>query len=301
MAKVLITGATGFVGQRLVKAIDINKEQIVILTRRNISNFETIVCDLENDEIPKDALEGVDTIFHLAGIAHESIDSSKSYFSVNVKATEKLFKLAEINGVKQFIFLSSVKAIEFENNSCSKPIKNNNSSGIYGKTKREAELILLKLAKESKIHMTILRSSLVYGPSMKGNLGTMFLWIKNGWFPPLPKTSNQRSMIHVDDLVRALIFVSKTPEANGEIYTVTDGTPYSSRELYEIMCNIQGKKIPKWYIPRFVLYFVGYMLGNRVRKKIKKLLEDEYYSSEKITSIGFIPLRSLKEINETFF
>ena len=149
------------------------------------------------------------------------------------------------------------------------------------------------------MHVSVIRSSLVYGPSMKGNLGMMFSGIKKGWFPSLPKVANRRSMVHVDDLVKAIFLLASDIRANGEIFIVTDGVPHSSREIYEIMCTLSGREIPKWYLPKVVFNFAAFFSLD-IRRKVNKLFEDDYYSSEKIQSIGFKPQRSLKEMNETF-
>ena len=301
MNKIFITGASGFVGQKLVSAIDTNKNTLRVLSRSNLSGIETVVCDLRSGNIPDDALKGVDTVFHLAGIAHDSTKQDDKYISVNVRATVKLAELAAISGVRRFVFLSSVKAGgNLLNGSCMTESDQIKPEGIYGKTKREAELKLLEKGRQSGMHVSVVRSSLVYGPAMKGNLGMMFLGIEKGWFPSLPKVVNRRSMVHVDDLVNAILLVAKDDRANGEIFIVTDGTPHSSREIYEIMCNILGKSIPKWYVPKFIFNFSAFF-SLSIRQKVNKLFEDDYYSSEKIQSIGFTPQRSLKEMNETYF
>ena len=117
----------------------------------------------------------------------------------------------------------------------------NEPEGIYGKSKREAEIKLLKIGKEYGMHVSIIRPSLVYGPNVKGNLQLMLSGIKKGWFPPLPEIGNKRSMIHVDDLVRAILLVATDERANGEIFIATDSMPYSSREIYNTMCDVLEK------------------------------------------------------------
>ena len=107
MKSFFITGATGFVGQRLVKALD---GEIRVLSRTRQSNYETVICDLQSDAIPNDALNEVDTVFHLAGIAHDIRDESKIkelYQKVNIDATIQLAELAIKSGVKAFVFISS--------------------------------------------------------------------------------------------------------------------------------------------------------------------------------------------------
>ena len=304
MTKYLVTGPTGFIGSRLLGLLDTIECDVRLLARSEVNNYETVVCSLGQDRIPKHALESVDTIFHLAGFAHDMLDSSKVenlYRVVNVEATVELARLAVENGVKRFVFISSVKAGgKAISGQCINESDQSEPEGIYGKSKREAELKLLKIGKESSMHVSIIRPSLVYGPDVKGNLQLMLAGIARGWFPPLPETGNRRSMIHVDDLVRAIFLVAENERANGEIFIATDGTPYSSREIYSAMCNIAGKSVPKWSVPKFLFNMVA-IVSQKIRYKVDKLLGDEYYSSEKLEVLGFKARRTLKEMNETSF
>ena len=301
MNDILITGATGFIGQRFINAIN---GDIRVLSRVKHSDFETVVCDLQSDEIPDDALDGIDTVFHLAGFAHDLRDSTKIqklYQKVNVDATIRLAKLAVKSSVKRFIFVSSVKAGGNQLlGICADEKDQKNIEDVYGKTKREAEIKLLEIGQVSGMHVSIIRPSLVYGPGIKGNLQLMLSGIEKGWFPPLPETGNRRSMIHVDDLVRAIILVADDDRANGEIFIATDGTPYSSREIYDAMCKISGKPASKWSVPK-ILFDIAGLVNPRIKYKINKLLGDECYSSAKLEGLGFKAKKSLKDMNETDF
>ena len=254
--------------------------------------------------MPKHALESIDTVFHLAGFAHDMQDPSKVknlYHTVNVEATVELAKLAVESGVKRFVFVSSVKAGGLPlSEHCANEGDQSDPEGIYGKSKREAELKLLNIGKESGMHVSIIRPSLVYGPNVKGNLQLMLSGIKKGWFPPLPETGNKRSMIHVDDLVRAILLVSDDDRANGEIFIATDGAPHSSREIYNAMCSALNKLIPKWSVPNF-LFNMASLISPRIRYKLNKLLGDECYSSVKLEVLGFKAQKILKDMNETDF
>ena len=299
--KILLTGATGFIGQRLINAVN---GEIHVLSRRKHSNFKTVICDLQSKVIPDDALDSVDTVFHLAGFSHDLRDATKIqnlYQEVNVEATVRLAKLAVKSNVKRFVFVSSVKAGGGSTfGVCSSEKDQGDPEGVYGKTKREAELKLLKIGKASGMHVSVIRPSLVYGPNVKGNLQSMLLGIKKGWFPPLPETGNRRSMIHVDDLVRAILLIAEDKRANGEIFIATDGTPYSSREIYNTMCGVTGKLIPKWSVPK-ILFNLASLASPRIKYKINKLLGDECYSSVKLEELGFRAKKSLKDMNETDF
>jgi nucleoside-diphosphate-sugar epimerase len=304
MSRVLVTGGGGFVGKRLVKRLTEDGFLVKILSREIQLHHETVICDLQSDIIPDSALEGVDTVFHLAGFAHDIRDEKEVedlYYRVNVDATVQLANLAVKSNVKKFVFVSSVKAGGvLDSRNCVDESEKGKSEGVYGETKRQAELALLKVYKESNMHVSIIRPSLVYGPNIKGNLKSMLLGIKQGWFPPLPETGNRRSMIHVDDLVRAILLIAKDKRANGEIFIATDGTPYSSREIYDAMCSVAGKSIPKWSMPKF-LFDVAGILSPRIKYKLNKLLGNECYSSAKLEALGFKAKKSLKGMNETDF
>jgi UDP-glucose 4-epimerase len=301
LGRVLITGFTGFIGQRFANAIN---GQVRVLSRNKQKDYDTVVCDLQSDVIPKDALDGIDTVFHLAGFSHDMRDASKIvdlYYKVNVEATVQLANLAVKSGVKRFVFVSSVKAGGNPPlGKCANEQDQRNTEDVYGKTKREAELKLLEIGQVSGMHVSIIRPSLVYGPDVKGNLQLMLSGIGKGWFPPLPETGNRRSMIHVDDLVRAILLVAEDDRANGEIFIATDGKPYSSREIYSTMCYIVGKSVPKWSVPKFLFDAVS-LISPRIKYKLHKLLGDECYSSAKLEALGFKAQKTLKDMNETSF
>jgi UDP-glucose 4-epimerase len=297
-----VTGGTGFIGKRLICALQKDRINVRLLSRKKL-NKNTIVCDLKVDSIPDDSLIGVDTIFHLAGFSHDMRDATKIqniYQKVNVDATIRLAKLAVKSNIKKFIFVSSIKAGGVPDfGVCASEKDQGDPEGVYGKTKREAELKLLKIGKESGMHVSIIRPSLVYGPNVKGNLKLMLSGIRNGWFPPLPETGNRRSMIHVDDLVQAILLVADD-RANGEIFTATDGNPHSSREIYNAMCSVLDRPIPKWSIPKFLFDMVS-LMNPRIKYKLNKLLGDECYSSSKLEALGFKAQKTLKDMNETDF
>jgi len=300
MNKTLVTGASGFIGERLVNLID---GHIRVLSRRKQSNYETIVCNIENESIPNNTLIGIDTVFHLAGLAHDLRETDKIknlYKKVNVDASVELAELAVKSGVKRFVFVSSAKAGGSSvSGKCANETDQSDPDGIYGKTKREAELKLLKIGRTSGMHVSIVRPALVYGSNVKGNLKLMLSAIKNGWFPPLPETGNQRSMIHVDDLVRAIVLIAEDKRANGQIFIATDGRTYSAREIYVAMSNSMEKSIPKWTVPK-ILFDIIMLINRRLARKLDKLFGDECYSSKKLENLGFRAHKTLNDKTQHF-
>ena len=298
MRSLLITGATGFVGGKLLKLLETPDFKICVLSRQQHPDYETIVCDLGQKQIPTSAIASVDTVFHLAGFAHDLRDTSKVeqlYRTINVTATVQLAELAAQKGVQRFVYVSSVKAGgKAIVGRCMTEEDQGEPEGIYGRTKREAELKLLEIGRQSCMHVSIVRPSLVYGPGVKGNLAIMRSGIEKGWFPPLPETGNRKSMIHVDDLVRAIFFVAEDHRADGEIFIATDGLPHSSRKIYETICQQVNKTVPRWSVPKFLFDGVA-SVSSRFRYKVEKLLGDECYSSAKLESLGFRAERALKD------
>ena len=304
MKNVFVTGASGFIGKRLIDALSNKHVFLRLLSRKDQVGFETIVCDLQSEKIPDDALKGIDTVFHLAGLAHELHDVTEIehlYQSVNVDATVQLAKLAAASGVKRFVFVSSVKAGGTAlTGKCMTEKDQYTPEGVYGQTKREAELEIFSIGQKIGMHVSIIRPSLVYGPSVKGNLHRMLTAVKRGWFPPLPETGNRRSMIHVDDLVSSLLLIAEDARANGEIFIATDGIDYSTRRIYDTMRTAMGKKHMIISLPKFLFYLVAW-LGDRLGQKfpfnsykMRKLLGDECYSSNKLRNLDFVPKYTLQ-------
>ena len=277
-------------------------EKIKILSRNSYPDVDSVVCDLSSNLIPSESLEGVKTIFHLAGFTHNLRDARKVkdlYQRINVDATVEIARLALKYNVKNFIFISSVKAGRFSSmDSCVSEMQEDNAKSVYGRTKREAELRLLEIGKNTNMQVSIIRPALVYGPNVKGNLRLILLGINQGWFPPLPEIGNKRSMIHVDDLVRAILFIYDSNNTNGEIFIATDGRSYSSRQIYNALCKSVGKKIPRWSVPKFVFDMLS-LLSYRIKYRFDKLFGEEYYSSKKLEALGFKAKKTLENINET--
>jgi len=304
MLNVLVTGATGFVGQHLIECLKLDGYKIKAIARKLIPGVDTVICDFLKDDIPDNALKGIDIVFHLAGYAHDLKSESgieQTYQKINVNVTADLLSLSVKHNVKKFIFVSSVKAGGVSRQGkCATEKSLSEPDGVYGKTKREAELKVLEAGRKFDIHVSILRPALIYGPKVKGNLQLMMQGIKKGWFPPLPEIGNRRSMIHVDDIVRALLFLSNNKKSNGEVFIATDGRVYSSRNIYEIMCHVLDKNIPNWSVPRLLFNAIA-RLSSGFKYKIDKLLGDECYSSKKLQSLGFKAQKQLRQMNETDF
>ncbi|MBT8763043.1 NAD-dependent epimerase/dehydratase family protein [Desulfohalobiaceae bacterium Ax17] len=303
MSKVLVTGAAGYIGQHLCQRLRACGKHILALTRDQVTGpwDENLVADIGKDSIPAKSLTGVDTIFHLAGKAHaffERKGEEKEYEKINVQGTRSLLEAARKAGVSRFIFFSSVKAMGEGGLQCLDETSSCHPQTSYGRTKLVAENFVLHGGYVP--HPVVLRLSMVYGPRAKGNLSQMIKFIKKGIFPPLPEIENKRSMVHVEDVVQAAILAAEKPEARSQLYLVTDGNVYSTRQIYLWIRQILGKGEPVFAVPWFVWQFgakagdlLGGLRGRRFifdSQTLDKLFGSAWYSSAKIKKeLGFKP------------
>ena len=247
-------------------------------------------------------------MFHLAGYAHAD-DASRRlndspHWHITVEGTQALLDQACAAGVKRVVFASTVKAMgeggeeRLDETSAADP------EDYYGIAKREAERLILSARRGCGMYVSLLRLPMVYGWDNLGNLPRMIEAIDHGRFPPLPEIHNKRSMVHVDDVVRALLAVVENPIADGQVYIVTDGQVYSSRQIEVLIRRALGKPVPGWFVPEGILR-VGAWVGDFVERVLRrhfplnssvlrKLLGSAWYSDEKIRrELGYRPHHTL--------
>lgn len=299
MKTFLITGATGFIGRRLVSRLNESVDEVsVVGTGRGACPGpwdRFIEIDLAAPAAEMD-LSGVGTVFHLASKAHavaEVPGDTSGYNEVIVEGTRCLVAAAERASVHSLIYISSVKAMgEGESRrqqlhpldeSCSaKP------ETPYGRCKLEAESIVL----QSKIpHVVVLRPVMVYGPGHKGNLVRMADAIRKGRFPPISENMNRRSMVHVDDLVSACELAALSEKANREVYVIAGEAALSTRQLYDALRREMKMRPIRWGVPGVILLGVaklGDLMETMTGKRMPlssdiawKLLGSAWYSNQK--------------------
>jgi len=312
-SRVLVTGATGFVGKELVTQLLASGREVRALVRDRARalaalgpNVELVVHALGDGALPSDVCAELGAVIHLAGHAHAEDEGSgrsdQLHRSVTVEGTRALLESASQARVPRFVFLSSVKAI----GESTGVAPNDGSAAFpttaYGRAKHEAERLVLT-PRDAPLGV-VLRSPLVYGPGVKGNLRQMMIGVSRGRFPPLPETHNRRSLIDVRDLVSALLLLEREPLADGRTFIATDGEPYSTRRIYEAMCSGTRRGSPSWSIPLGVLQGgarVGDVLKRLARRpmpldseRLGKLLGSAHYSNAALVELGFQPKHRLE-------
>jgi UDP-4-keto-D-QuiNAc 4-reductase len=248
--RVLVTGATGFVGRDLVDRLRAAQIEITTAGRNAASNI--VIDDIDGStEWQADHFSAVGSIIHLAAHVHKMSEPDTSrYFSVNLDGTVNLARAAGKAGVKQFIFMSTIKAMG-ECTELGEPFTRHSPclpTDPYGKSKLEAELALFKLGEEYGMQIICIRPPLVYGPGVAANFRSLMNVIKNRIPLPLAGINNKRSMVFVGNLNDLILHCLHAREANG-VFLVSDAKAMSTSELMMEIGHAMRLRPPLFYAP----------------------------------------------------
>jgi len=297
--RTLVTGATGFIGHVLCQRLQASGATVHALLRRDAEGpWKAVVrCELGDELLPAVDLGEVDTVFHLAGVAHRRGVSDDLYRRVNVEGTRNLLEAAVAAGVERFVYFSSVKAVaDPPRDECVDESWDVPPSDAYGRSKREAESLVLEAGGRAGMHVVVIRPTLVYGPQVKGNLARIARLVASGWCPPLPDTSNRRSMVHVEDLCALALEAARNPAAAGGCFIAADAHPVSTRALYEGLCGALGRSVPRWRLPPGLLRMGG-RAGDWAERLLRRTLPlDSAVVSRLLDSACYSGERAMREL-----
>jgi nucleoside-diphosphate-sugar epimerase len=305
--RVLVSGAAGFIGRLLCRELAERGAAVTALLRGDANGpwSSTLLADLGAASIAARELEGVDTIFHLAGKAHTRARTEaeiREYETVHVHGTRALMTAARAAGVRCCVLLSSVKAMGEGGADVLDEGAPCDPRTPYGVTKLAAERIVLE---ELPVPCpVVLRPTLVYGAGSKGNLDLMIRAARKGLFPAIDFPPNARSMIHVRDVVRACLLAATRPEACGRVFILADGRDYATRDILGWIFEALGRR-PRPRVP-FGLLKAAARLGDAARlcglpapldsDALGKLAGSARYSSARIRrELGFAPTSDLRD------
>jgi nucleoside-diphosphate-sugar epimerase len=221
--------------------------------------------DQSSEDETRHKLQGVDVIVHLAGrvyaMADPAVDPLREFRKVNVAWTERLARAAWAEGVRRFVYLSSVKV---NGESSSVPFAEQdtpNPQDPYGISKWEAERALANVSSETGLETVIVRSPLVYGPGVGGTFLQLLNVLRRKIPLPLARVENRRSLIYNANLVNALVLCAWDARAAGRTYLVSDGEDLSTPDLIRRLALALGSPSHLWPMPLSVLRWLGQVVG----------------------------------------
>lgn len=267
--KLLLTGATGFVGRGLCERLAREATwEVTGLVRGANRDLPPYVRAVRVDDLARadlgGVLTGVDAVVHLAARVHvlydTSADSLAEFRQQNVAATLSVARQAAAAGVKRLIFLSSAKV----HGECGRfsELDVPAPQDAYGISKLEAEIALRELA-SSSFAIVIVRAPLVYGPGVKANFRALARAVARGWPLPLGAVDNRRSFVARDNLVDFLIRCVTHPAAANETFLVSDGEDLSTAELVRRLGRAMGRPVRLLAVPPAILRAGAALLGQR--------------------------------------
>lgn len=257
--KILVTGASGFIGRHLIAVLHQAGHQLVLPLRGSQSYLAGAgaqlpcvqIADMTDEQAWQQVLEGVEVVVHLAGRAHvlseNNVDPAPLFHAANVELPLRIARIAASAGVRHFVFVSSIgvmgaaRAQPFRSDDIPQPRE------LYAQSKWTAEQALQSMCRQTTMSLCIVRPPLVYGPAAPGNFGKL---LKLAALPlplPLGAVDNQRSFVSVQNLADLLRRCCEHPAAAGQTFLVSDGEDISTSALLRQLRQLQGK--PAWLIP----------------------------------------------------
>ena len=281
--KIGVTGANGFIGGHLLDCLLKAGHAPVALVRNpakvSVPAVEVVpmpTIDGNSDVAAlQSALSGLDAVVHLAASVHDMTGSQSedAYRSINVDGSVRLFEAAIAAGMKRFVFMSSAKAAG--ERSQGRPLSADNAPGpedAYGRSKRDAETALRRLASGSACRLVILRPTFVYGWPPVGNFRTLLKTILKGLPLPLAAIDNRRDLTYVGNLADAACRACSAADLGNTPYFICDGKAVSTPELIRNVARAFARPARLIYMPVWLLRLCGTV--SRRSAMIDRLTED---------------------------
>jgi nucleoside-diphosphate-sugar epimerase len=298
-SRVLVTGATGFVGRALCNQLSAIGHTVIPAVRHGsgLPN-EVVTGDIGLSTDWRMALAGCDAVVHLAARVHmmreRSQDPLALYRETNTEAALNLARQAAQAGVKRFVFISTIKV---NGEGRDEPYREADAPApedAYAISKWEAEQGLQRIAQETGLEVVILRPPLVYGPGVKANFQRLIQAVARGWPLPFGAVRNRRSLLYLGNFVDAIQVCVEHPAAAGQTFLLDDGEPVSTPQLIRALAAAMGRPARLLPVPPWLLEFTGALLGRRAA--VARLTDSLWVDSSAIHSrLGWVPPYTLQQ------
>lgn len=317
--KILVTGAAGFIGSHLVELllaekISVKDLRLFVYNQEPLENlpkmkFDVVRGDIRDKAACERAMKGVDRVYHLAARIDFDGKTYEEYKDVNVIGTQNLLEAAHHNGVKKFVFFSSIGVFGMPaatgdilgwDETHAKSYTN-----FYGRSKWEGELRVMKAYNKWGLQYAIVRPASVYGPREKGPTLALYQAIKHHTFAMIGNGTNKMHYVYVTDLVKGARLAELSKKPTGD-YILAGAQPTPFAEVARDIAASIHEKLPGWHIPIWVATVLAYLfqLVTNITgikfplfpSRVKTMTTSYYYSIEKARKeIGYRPLVSFKQ------
>ncbi|MFH1448213.1 MAG: NAD-dependent epimerase/dehydratase family protein [Candidatus Micrarchaeota archaeon] len=298
----VVTGGTGRIGSHLVKALLSKGEKVKVLVRKKDAVLPEGATPHIGDITDKATLEGLveakDTVFHMAAVIDERLND-RMFYDVNVLGTTNIISACRGKGVSHLVHVSSVSVfgnpeILPATEQCpKKPLSK------YGKSKMLSEEIIVRQWRN--INSTIVRPGMIYGLGFDEGYFPVLKGLQKGMMPIIGSGENHVPLIHISDLVKALILVSEHEDAIRDDFNITGPGHPTQRELFRTACKHLGVKEPDISVPiwlaKIALPIVSIFSKSHLSQEhLERLTRDRSFDSTKIKkNLGFEPATSLSQ------
>ncbi len=302
--RILITGATGFVGSRLLLKLKDKGHFCRAAVRRASSSVDVqtdsvIVGEIDAQTDWSQAVKDIDVVVHLAARVHIMNDQVENplleFRKINLEGTRSLAEAAIKAGAKRFVYISSIKvngeatyALPFTSQDSPSP------SDPYAIAKWEAERALQELSQESGLEVVIIRPTLVYGPGVKANFLNLVKLVRKRIPLPLAGIKNKRNLVALDNLVDLIVTCCEHPDAGGHVFLAADDEAVSTAELVTNIAKSFGQRSPVFFFPPMLMAWACRLLGKQaIWNRLAGSLQVDNSEAKKI--MGWQPVTSMDE------
>lgn len=294
MSEILVTGGTGFVGRNLSNLIG---DARYVVRNSKVDHYkDTFSIEGLNAETDwSGAFKGIRTVIHLAGLAHCKSVGDDDFDMVNTQGTLHLAKESALNGVKRFVFVSSIGVNGLLSNSTPfnyKTIPQPHNS--YARSKLNAEIGLREISEESGLEVVIVRPTLVYAVDAPGNFGLLTKLVQKLPLLPFGLANNKRDFIAVQNLADLLITCANHPDAAGHTFLASDGETVSIKDFTNAIAKGLGKKLVQLPIPVSLMYFAARLVGKHaMAEQLLGNLQVDSSNAQEV--LGWVPPYTMEQ------